>query len=135
MESWKCLFCVGDINFWGNYDYLICVYFFIKENKMSECSCRFFFYLFIFIFVFITTNSVWSYSIIKSGSMPNKMDSSLRRLILFLFENIFSILFYIIFVNFKVLEVILERVFHIFIVKGKYPIFFYKTVTDIPFFL
>jgi hypothetical protein len=23
----KCLFCVNDINFWGNYGYFICVYF------------------------------------------------------------------------------------------------------------
>jgi hypothetical protein len=53
--------------------------------------------------------------------MPDRMDLLVRRL-LFLFENTFSILFYIIFANFKVLDIILERVvYHILIVKGKYP--------------
>jgi hypothetical protein len=51
--------------------------------------------------------------------MPDKMDLYVRRL-LFLFENIFLILFYIIFANFKVLDIILERVIHIFIVRGNY---------------
>jgi hypothetical protein len=52
--------------------------------------------------------------------MPDRMDLSLRRL-LFLFENIFSILFYIIFANFKVLDFVLEVVFHVLIFKEKYP--------------
>jgi hypothetical protein len=51
--------------------------------------------------------------------MPDTMDIFFRRLILFLFENIFSTLFYIIFPNFKVLDIILERVGHIFVVRGK----------------
>jgi hypothetical protein len=65
-------------------------------------------------------NRIWSYSIIKSGSMPEKMDSSLRRL-LFLFENIFLILFRLIFAIFKVLDIILERVFHVLFVKKMNP--------------
>jgi hypothetical protein len=52
--------------------------------------------------------------------MPDKMDSSIRRL-LFLFENIFSILFYIIIANFKVLHIVLESFIHVLIVKGKNP--------------
>jgi hypothetical protein len=74
-----------------------------------------------FIFISITTNRIWSYFIIKSGSMPERMDSLFRRLILFLFEYIFSILFYIIFLNFKVLDMFLEVMGHGFFVKGKYP--------------
>jgi hypothetical protein len=52
--------------------------------------------------------------------MPDKMDLLVRRL-LFLFENILSILFYIIFGNFEVLDIILERVFHVLNVKGENP--------------
>jgi hypothetical protein len=48
------------------------------------------------------------------------MDWWLRRL-LFLFEDISSILSYIIFANFKVLDIILERVIRILNVKEKYP--------------
>jgi hypothetical protein len=36
---------------------------------------------------------------------------------MFLFENIFWILFYIIFANFKVLDIILEVIIHLFFVK------------------
>jgi hypothetical protein len=39
----------------------------------------------------------------------------------FLIENIFLILFYIIFANFKVLDIILEIVIHILFVKRKHP--------------
>jgi hypothetical protein len=77
--------------------------------------------LFVFIFVFITTNRIWNYSIIKSGSMYDKMDLSFKGLILFLFEDIFSILFYIIFANFKVLDIILDFILQCFIVKKKFP--------------
>jgi hypothetical protein len=54
--------------------------------------------------------------------MPDRIDLSFRRLILFLFEDIFSILFYIIFPNFKVLDIILEIVGYTFIVNRKDPI-------------
>jgi hypothetical protein len=53
--------------------------------------------------------------------MSDRMDLSFRRLILVLFGYIFSLLFYIIFPNFKVLDIILEAVCHILNVKGKYP--------------
>jgi hypothetical protein len=42
-------------------------------------------------------------------------------MLIFLFENISSILFYIIFANFNVLDIILERVIHTLIVKEKIP--------------
>jgi hypothetical protein len=59
--------------------------------------------------------------------MPDRMDISFRRL-LFLFGNVFLILFYIIFVNFKVLDIVLERFGHILIVKGKDPNILEKVV-------
>jgi hypothetical protein len=78
-------------------------------------------------------NRIWSYSIIKSGSMPDRMDWWLRRLLI-LFENIFSILFYVIFANFKVLGIFLGRVFHVLIVKGDYPIFLEKVFYNLFYF-
>jgi hypothetical protein len=39
----------------------------------------------------------------------------------FYLKNVFSILFYIIFANFKMLDIILETVGHVLSVKGKYP--------------
>jgi hypothetical protein len=53
--------------------------------------------------------------------MPDKKNLSLRRLVLFLFEDIFSILFYVIFPNFKVLDIILQIISQGLLVKGKYP--------------
>jgi hypothetical protein len=55
--------------------------------------------------------------------MPDEMDLSFRRLLLFLFEDIFSVLFYIIFANFKVLDIILEMICHILNVRGNHPDF------------
>jgi quinol-cytochrome oxidoreductase complex cytochrome b subunit len=111
---------------------VIIIFLFVLNFLKRQIKCVnsrvwfFFFCLFTFIFVFITTNRIWSYSIIKSGSMPDKIDSSFRRWTFFLFENIFSILFYIIFANFKVLDIVLERVVHNLVVKGKYPIILEK---------
>jgi hypothetical protein len=51
--------------------------------------------------------------------MPDRM--YFRRLLLFLFEDIFSILFYIIFSNFKVLDIILQVIVHILLVKANGP--------------
>jgi hypothetical protein len=53
--------------------------------------------------------------------MPDQMDWLFRRLILFLLEDIFSILFCVIFPNFKVLDIILEVVYHILNVRVKNP--------------
>jgi hypothetical protein len=69
-------------------------------------------------------DSIWSHSIIKSGSMPERIDILFRRLILFLFENVLSILFHIIFPNFKVLDIILERIV-IILFKDIFSILFY----------
>jgi hypothetical protein len=49
--------------------------------------------------------------------MPDKTDLSFRRLILFLFKDIFSILFY----YFKVLDIILGRVCHCLLVMENGP--------------
>jgi hypothetical protein len=51
--------------------------------------------------------------------MPDGMDFLFRRLILFLFEDIFSILFYTMFPNFKVLDMILDGVGHNLPVRAK----------------
>jgi hypothetical protein len=59
--------------------------------------------------------------------MPERMYLSLRRL-LFLFENIFSILFYIIMANFKVLDMTLERFVYVLVVNGKCPNFLEKVL-------
>jgi hypothetical protein len=73
-------------------------------------------------FVYLLTFS-FSLLQIEFGVIPSsKVDRCLTEWInlLFLFENIFSILFYIIFANFKVLDTILESFFHILIVKGRF---------------
>jgi hypothetical protein len=52
--------------------------------------------------------------------MPDRMDWWLRRLILFLFKDIFFILFYILFSYFKVLDIILKLFGHGSLVKENY---------------
>jgi hypothetical protein len=62
---------------------------------------------------------------IENGVLGLDRDINLN-IVKFLFENIFSILFYIIFANFKVLDIFLERAVHILFLKGKDPMFLEK---------
>jgi hypothetical protein len=55
--------------------------------------------------------------------MLERTNSWFRRLILFLFKDISSILFFIIFPNFKVLDFVLEVVGHGLVVKANNPNF------------
>jgi hypothetical protein len=66
--------------------------------------------------------------------MPDRIYSCFRRLILFLFKKIFSILFYIIFANFEELDIFLESLRHILFVKGKYPNFLEKVLCILFYF-
>jgi hypothetical protein len=60
--------------------------------------------------------------IIELGVIPSsevgQCLTEFRRLILFLFSDVFSILFYIIFGNFKVLHIVLEIFGHSLFAKG-----------------
>jgi hypothetical protein len=75
---------------------------------------------FSFLFLFILSR-IRSYSLIKSGSMPERMDFSIRRLRLFLFSDIFSVSFCMLIPDFKVRDMVLKVMNHFFHVKENIP--------------
>jgi membrane-associated PAP2 superfamily phosphatase len=84
----------------------------------NDCVGSFFFYLLSFSFSLLR---------IVFGVIPSsKVDQCLTEWIYnsggyYFYLKFFSILFYIIFANFKVLDILLERFFHVLIVKGNHP--------------
>jgi hypothetical protein len=75
-----------------------------------------------FIFFLFILSRFWSYSIIKSGSMPaGRMDLLVRRLRLFLFNDIFSVSFCVLIPDFKVRHMVLTVIVHVLYVKERNP--------------